>query len=603
MPQQPDQWKQKYLDSLNELEQKEQQWQEIETLLRRGVSRLTLLADGKNSLLDRHLEKLRNSVRSEKNTMRLKQMLDEVIELGSSLEQQPQPSSKPKKENTRASSSLRELVVAIPFPRQFKKAQKQLVKKIEACTSASEEHELVGTTAKLLTRVMMSKQEQSSEQNSKGVFGGLFSRKKATAEDCYDVTLQAVTNMFTNLLDEIELPEPQARELSKINRQLNLSTQPSQLHDQVLGIARIVSEAVSAEDTLDLDGLTINEVLMRLIERLEFPSPLENQVTGLQQQLSAPLDDEEIAPVLENIADMALQVRQVIEQEKNDIEEFLKQMMQRLQDIEHDLEGTKHLQAEAFQSGRDFGHTMQGHVDHIHTTMQKADDLELLKSDVSNRLESIQDHMDEYRSREEHREQVMRAKLDEMKNKLESVESEADKLREQIVEEHNAALQDALTEIPNRLAYNERMEHEYRRWQRYKKPLSLIIWDVDDFKNINDTYGHKAGDRVLRTVAQVLSEHIRQIDFIARYGGEEFITLLPETDLQAAKQVADKLCESVATCDFHHGDEPVKITISGGVAQFQEGDDLDSIVSRADGCLYAAKRSGKNRCMTDDKAA
>ena len=122
---------------------------------------------------------------------------------------------------------------------------------------------------------------------------------------------------------------------------------------------------------------------------------------------------------------------------------------------------------------------------------------------------------------------------------------------------------------------------------------------MDDFKAINDRYGHKAGDKVLRTIASVLNEHLREIDFLARYGGEEFVTVLPETDLAQALLVAEKLRASIEQCDFHHRDVPVRITVSGGVAQFREGDTPDSVFERADTQLYRAKSDGKNRCYGD----
>ena len=127
----------------------------------------------------------------------------------------------------------------------------------------------------------------------------------------------------------------------------------------------------------------------------------------------------------------------------------------------------------------------------------------------------------------------------------------------------------------------------------------LVIWDVDDFKKINDTYGHKAGDKVLVTIATVLYDNIRETDFIARFGGEEFVLLLPETNIDNAASVTEKLRKAIAECQFHHGDKDVQITVSAGLTEFVSGDSVESAFERADQYMYTAKRGGKNRCISD----
>ena len=129
---------------------------------------------------------------------------------------------------------------------------------------------------------------------------------------------------------------------------------------------------------------------------------------------------------------------------------------------------------------------------------------------------------------------------------------------------------DALTEIPNRLSYEKKSAEEISRWKRFSNPLSLAIWDIDFFKKVNDTYGHKAGDKVLKTIAQLLVQSIRETDFFARYGGEEFVMLLPGTKQEETLRLVNKLREQVESCGFHYHGESVKITMSCGVSSFSE---------------------------------
>lgn len=164
------------------------------------------------------------------------------------------------------------------------------------------------------------------------------------------------------------------------------------------------------------------------------------------------------------------------------------------------------------------------------------------------------------------------------------MEEETERLRACIEVERDKAYNDALTGIPNRMAFDERISHEY---QRYKSKLTLCLVDIDKFKGINDTYGHRAGDIVLKTIAEKCASKVRKSDFFCRYGGEEFALILPETDLSAAITVAETIRASIEKCSFQYGDK--KVTISCGLAEVKGKDTLDMVFQRADKALYKAK--------------
>jgi len=161
---------------------------------------------------------------------------------------------------------------------------------------------------------------------------------------------------------------------------------------------------------------------------------------------------------------------------------------------------------------------------------------------------------------------------------------------------------DALTGLSNRRSFNDALEKEWARAIREQQPLSLIMLDIDKFKNYNDTYGHQHGDVVLQTLANVLNTTIRRpADFIARWGGEEFVILLPMTDENGALQVAEKAREAMESSRIPHPDGfTTKATISAGVAGFvpDAGSVLDKFISEADKALYAAKEKGRNRVVS-----
>ena len=156
---------------------------------------------------------------------------------------------------------------------------------------------------------------------------------------------------------------------------------------------------------------------------------------------------------------------------------------------------------------------------------------------------------------------------------------------------------DSLTGAHSRYAYERRLEEEFQRWQRHSQPLSFAVWDIDHFKNVNDSFGHEAGDRLLRGVADLLDRHKRAEDFLARIGGEEFVLLLPMTPLEGAVAVTEKLRAAIEAAAFRHHGEPVTVTISSGLTEFRAGDTPTTVYERADRAMYQAKEQGRNRCV------
>jgi diguanylate cyclase (GGDEF)-like protein/PAS domain S-box-containing protein len=154
------------------------------------------------------------------------------------------------------------------------------------------------------------------------------------------------------------------------------------------------------------------------------------------------------------------------------------------------------------------------------------------------------------------------------------------------------AVTDTLTQVFNRIKYYEIMKREIERTKRYNHPLSIIMFDIDHFKKVNDIYGHMVGDYVLRTLTQIVKENLRETDYLVRWGGEEFIIIAPDTDLKKAEILAER---NRNASEKHKYDHIGTITVSFGVTQFIKDDDEDSVIKRVDDALYEAKRKGRNR--------
>jgi diguanylate cyclase (GGDEF)-like protein/PAS domain S-box-containing protein len=164
------------------------------------------------------------------------------------------------------------------------------------------------------------------------------------------------------------------------------------------------------------------------------------------------------------------------------------------------------------------------------------------------------------------------------------------------------AIHDPLTGLYNRGELERRLQDEMQRAERYHRPLSLFMLDIDWFKHINDSYGHMAGDEVLRSLAELLMVEVRTQDYVSRYGGEEFVIILPETTPDEAVELANRLCEEVAGCRFCiNGYRELTVTVSIGVAGYPaHGECLESLLEAADQAMYKAKDAGRNQVKSAD---
>jgi diguanylate cyclase len=194
---------------------------------------------------------------------------------------------------------------------------------------------------------------------------------------------------------------------------------------------------------------------------------------------------------------------------------------------------------------------------------------------------------------------LIRKQNDELKSKLEEANEQIKKLTKELEESRREASIDFLTQVANRASFDRAITDMVNDFYRRNYPFALLMIDIDKFKNINDTYGHQAGDYVLKELARLLKSQLRARDVIARYGGEEFAILLPGVSFSQAIRIAERLRRSVEKHLFKYNDQTIPVTISVGVAMMREGLDETALIERADKALYLAKKSGRNQVKTD----
>jgi diguanylate cyclase len=337
--------------------------------------------------------------------------------------------------------------------------------------------------------------------------------------------------------------------------------------------------------------------LVRLLERLTIDASAQARVAEIKSLLGAASSDAAIGDAIERMAELVNEQLQKFQRDKGEVERTLAQVNDQLDEVAAYLFGEDADRAAAVQSSQQLDGAVREQLSELGESAQAARDIEILRADIARRSQAIHNHMGEFREREAQRMVAYTERAEHMRTRIAELERETRTLHASLQREKRMATTDALTGIPNRLAWDERVAHEYARWKRFHRPMCLVAWDIDHFKAINDNFGHAAGDKVLYVVAQHLARQVREIDFVARYGGEEFAMLLIGTRPDDALRVCNGLRERIAKLNFHFRQKPIPVTVSCGISGFDGEDTIESVFERADMAMYRAKREGRNACL------
>jgi diguanylate cyclase len=342
----------------------------------------------------------------------------------------------------------------------------------------------------------------------------------------------------------------------------------------------------------------IRSVLAALIAELRRDPELIIKVDELDSKLANSLTRGQLPEVLSSLTEIVTQRIRRIELAKQEIEALLSQMVGKLDEISRSVADQKENHSQSLASSETLNSHLVVEMQAMGASVESEGDLQQIRTQVRGRLDSIDRYLQEFRQREATLANSFRARNDQMAARMAELEAEANRLHNQLKDEQRTASIDVLTKVANRLAYDKRIEEELKRWQRFKQPTCLVAWDIDHFKRINDTYGHRAGDGVLRAVAECLADRIRGTDFLARYGGEEFVMILSGTKLDDAVRLVDLIRTAISNVKLHFRGTPLSITISSGVTAFQADDSPGTVFERADKALYQAKERGRNCCVS-----
>ncbi|MDO6446432.1 diguanylate cyclase [Colwellia sp. 1_MG-2023] len=283
--------------------------------------------------------------------------------------------------------------------------------------------------------------------------------------------------------------------------------------------------------------------------------------------------------------------------ERNTAKVFLSTLSETLSTIQTAVKSTITTQEKCHKKNQKLNTQLQNQINNMAHGLDQANSLVDIKVDISGKLEAIVNTLDEKALLENTLQLELEKKLVDMQAKIEKLEEQSITFEKRIQEQQAKSLQDALTKLNNRAAFDEYFAKETVRYQHNGGLLSIAIADLDNFKRINDTYGHTAGDKTLQVLASTFKKHLENDAFIARYGGEEFIFIFRDKSKSEVNEILNSLRANIAKLPFKFKDNKVSMTLSIGVTHIKTDDNVHIAFERADTALYKAKEEGKNRVI------
>lgn len=559
-------WREKYLNALDEQDQLEKKFAEQQAILRSALVRVSIAADGQDEVLDRILASLREKLRGDMSTVDMSDILQQLERAALSFEQQRE----------QGSQDVRQALMDVTKPlQQFKlsrSVKKELGDYLSQLPQRSKKVRLYPALLQQLAKIQQLALEEI-EQPKIGFFERLLGAKaepKTTAADL----LADMDNPDALAQEESQAALEQHREEARVS--LNIAPRAK---SQVPELAPEYAEEIA-------------RVLNQFLLSLENEAAIKDKVDAIRRQVANGLAQTALIPTLEAVRDLVMEAYLAANQA---FANYLKNVNQELAEIYGLLGGAVKNNQQELAASRKLQDDVMREMSDLETSANSATDINQLKDRVKSQIGNIRQAIDQYQSSDINQHQLAQ-QLATLGEKIKLMESEAEQNRSSLEKHRHKALHDPLTELPNREAYNERAVAEVQRWQRYQRPLTIAIFDIDYFKKINDNFGHQAGDRVIKVIGRSIAKRLREVDFFCRYGGEEFVAFMPETDADSALVVLEKLREAIAKAAFNYKNQPMSISISIGLTEFKAGDDLASAFERADKALYRAKANGRNRC-------
>ncbi|MCZ2723576.1 GGDEF domain-containing protein [Marinomonas sp. 15G1-11] len=354
------------------------------------------------------------------------------------------------------------------------------------------------------------------------------------------------------------------------------------------------NESTIAEKNVSGILLDVSQTLTSLLDNLSLPENFDDQISDVKLFLNDSRSLEHIPKMVAETTNLAMIA---LGKNQQDLTSYLSQLNSQLASINAGIVTSYKSQRTLTSTRHDFNSELQKQVSETTTAVTQATDLGSLKNLIETKLETISSTMDTYQKQMLDQEKQASQSISQLRNKVSRMEKDASTLRLNLQQKLAQAMTDSLTNLPNRAAYQDSILPICNMNKKARTHLALAVCDIDHFKSVNDTWGHLAGDKVLRLIPRQIRSALTEKDMAFRYGGEEFVILLPDTTLETAKMKMEAIRQAVEKMPFNVQGVPVPITISIGIALLKADETHEGLFERADKSLYLAKEQGRNRAI------
>ncbi len=359
-------------------------------------------------------------------------------------------------------------------------------------------------------------------------------------------------------------------------------------------------ELTSAENTQEASNFSATidfEIIERIstsLSALSLSKAHVNELLVLKKKLMTGKSSNEVLVHVVSIFDI---IAADFKDEQSNAKIFLNTLSAALTEVQKGVNETILTQSNCQKTNNKINQKLKSQLTDMTGTVEKALSLNQVKEDINEKLQFIANTLEKKSKFEQQSHKQLNDKLSEMSSKVDKLEKQSQLFEAKLIEQQRKSMQDALTKLANRAAFDDYFAKAMVRFHHKPFQLALVVMDIDDFKQINDTYGHTAGDKTLQVIANTIVKHVSKDVFVGRYGGEEFVLIYSKTQEQALISKLNALNNYIAHLPFKFKNNKVSITLSIGATHIKADDNIHIAFERADQAMYKAKKQGKNQVI------
>lgn len=353
-------------------------------------------------------------------------------------------------------------------------------------------------------------------------------------------------------------------------------------------------EKVAESDVTTTFLIKLKEQIVNAINGLNLSEKNQKDLLQAKKQILASSQYDDVLTYIVNVFSV---ITLDLQQERDTEKLFLSSLNETLSNVQKAVLSTLSCSNKVKKQNTAMNNKIQAQLSSVSSDLKNANSLTVVKNDINDKLNIIVNLLNEKQKFEDSSAELISNQLTEMTERVKTLENESKKFQTRLEEQLLKSMQDALTKLSNRAAFDEYFTKALVRFHHNPFELAIVVIDLDNFKQINDTYGHTAGDKTLQVIANTLRKNIDKKAFVGRYGGEEFVLVFSDLNKEKLTLTLNEVRKKIALLPFTFKNNKVSITTSIGCTHVKHGDNIHQAFERADQALYQAKEQGKNRVI------